>query len=239
MNNYLIGVPLAADVVMTAYNEDKRRPVIGLCGRSGSGKTTVCESFKKLGIMPIDTDKVYRELTVPDSDGEPSLLVKAISCEFGEDVVRDDGSLNRPALAEKVFGKGNEERLEKLNSTVHDHILGRTRELIGEYFSMGARGVIVDAPALFESGFDRECEAIVCVVASENERVKRIMVRDGISEDSARRRISSQISDEELIAKADFVVYNYDSGCGSDGETVDELVSDIVRAIFEKHIGDN
>lgn len=239
MNNYLIGVPLRADTVMTVSSKTERRPVIGLCGKSGSGKTTVCESFEKLGIMPIDTDKVYRELTLPDGDGKPSSLVRAIACEFGDGVVRDDGALDRPALAEKVFGAGNEENLEKLNTTVHKHILGRTREIIDEYFSAGARGVIVDAPALYESGFDKECDAVVCVVASEDERVKRIVSRDGISEDVARKRISSQISDDELLEKADFVIYNHDSGCGDDANTIGDCVADIVRTILEKYCGDN
>ena len=152
--------------------------IIGLCGRSGSGKTTVSDIFRKFGVMPIDTDNVYRQLICPAGDGTPSSLVRKIADEFGDDVILPDGSLNRAVLASKVFGEGNSENLRRLNLITHEPILSRTAELAEEYIRDGARGVLVDAPALFESGFHEKCDVIICVSAPDDVLIRRIMARD-------------------------------------------------------------
>lgn len=188
--------------------EFAKLPIIGLCGRSGSGKTTVCNAFERLGVRAIDTDKVYSELVRPTDDGLPSRLVRDIAAEFGGNVIASDGSLNRTLLAAAVFGKGNEKRLKKLNSITHGPILERTLALIGEYEKDGARGVIVDAPALFESGFDSACDAIVCISAPEEVLLGRIMSRDSVSESAAKRRLASQIPDSELRLRSDHIICN-------------------------------
>lgn len=189
-------------------NMERMVPVIGLCGRSGSGKTTVCKAFEKFGVKSVDTDQVYRELTRPADDGLPSELVRAIAREFGGNVIASDGSLNRTVLAQEVFGDGNGERLVKLNSITHTPILVHTEELIAEYAADGAAGVIVDAPALFESGFDKKCDAILCISAPDEVLIERITERDSISRDAAKRRLSSQIPDSELRRRADHVIEN-------------------------------
>lgn len=208
---------------MTDINSGKNK-VIGLCGRSGSGKTTVCATAAELGIMSVDTDRVYRELTAPASDGTPSELVRLIRDRFGESVVCPDGTLDRRALAGIVFGEGNEGNLADLNRITHERILAETERRIEEYFSKGAAGVIVDAPALFESGFDKKCDVILCVSAPDDILVERIMNRDHISEEAALKRLSSQISAKELKEKADFVIEN-------DGRAD---LSGVAKAVFEK-----
>lgn len=201
--------------------------IIGLCGRSGAGKTTVCSEFEKLGIMAIDTDKVYRGLVSPKCDGAPSELVLKLSEAFGKDIIKRDGSLDRRVLAGYVFGEGNEEKLDTLNRLTHTPILDKTEELTEKYRTDGARGVIIDAPALFESGFDKKCDAVVCVTAPEDVLVHRIVNRDGITEDAARRRLSSQISENELRYRTDHVIVN-------DGfADVSSQVRDIVSKIFD------
>jgi len=205
-----------------------KNKVIGLCGRSGSGKTTVCGAFEKLGIKSIDTDKVYRELTAPCSDGTPSKLVSLIRKRFGDEVVRSDGSLDRAVLAGIVFGEGNGENLRDLNMITHEHILSETERRIDKYFREGVRGVIVDAPALFESRFDKKCDVILCVSAPDDVLVERIMKRDSISEEAALRRLSSQISDKELRERADYIIEN-------DGETDLSLAAgNVAGKIFNK-----
>ena len=186
----------------------KRVPIIGLCGRSGSGKTTVCKAFEAFGIRSVDTDAVYRELISPTPDGEPSELVRNIADCFGDGVMAADGSLDRRALAEAVFGEGKSENLALLNSLTHGPILARTEEIAAEYIADGATAVIVDAPALFESGFDKKCDAILCVTAPDDILAGRIIARDGITEDAARKRLSSQIPEAELVSRSDFVIVN-------------------------------
>lgn len=200
--------------------------IIGLCGRSGSGKTTVCKAFEEFGIRSVDTDAVYRELTA-SRDGKPSALVQRIAEEFGDTVISSDGSLNRRALASAVFGVGNEDRLEMLNSITHGPILDKSTELAEQFFAEGTRGVIVDAPALFESGFDKSCDRIICISAPDDVLVHRITARDGITEDAARRRLSSQISDGELRRRAHIVIEN-------DGNTdLSAAARDAVGKIFD------
>lgn len=175
--------------------------VIGLCGGSGSGKGTVSGVFAEIGIPSIDTDAVYREMTSSDSP-----CMRALRREFGEGVVNSLGGLDRTRLASIVFSDPT--RLEKLNKIAHSFILDETRRRLAAYNDKGFLAVIVDAPVLFESSFDKECDEIVCVVADREIRTDRIMSRDGITRDAAEKRIASQMPDEILISKCDHVIYN-------------------------------
>lgn len=177
--------------------------VIGLCGGSGSGKGTVCEIFRDYGIPSIDTDSVYHRIT---SYMSPCLC--ELVSHFGKDIVKD-GRLDRAALRNAVFGNADStERHRLLNRITHKHVLDEVRVLLAEYEARGYGAVIVDAPMLFESGFQDECTEIICVTAEENIRIARIMLRDGISYEDARRRIASQKSDSWLIDNTDYHIDN-------------------------------
>ncbi len=189
--------------------------IIGLCGGSGSGKGTACEIFGKLGIPAIDTDAVYRELT--EGPGE---CLTALANEFGGEIIAESGALNRQRLSSIVFsGEGARERLAKLNEISHKFILDETRRRLDEYKRRDAVAAIVDAPVLFESGFDRECDILISVVADREKRIDRIMTRDMITRDAAERRIASQMSDDELISRCDYVIRN-------DGD-LDHLIAEV------------
>ncbi len=178
--------------------------VIGLCGGSGSGKGAVSAFFEKLGFCHIDADAIYRTLTSGPSD-----CLDALSAEFGKDILTINGALDRRRLASIVFeSEGAEKKRKTLNKISHKFVLNKIREEIAISRSRGKIGALVDAPLLFESGFDSECDKIVCVVADIDIRIKRIIDRDGISEDAALARINSQISDESLKAKSDYVIVN-------------------------------
>lgn len=177
--------------------------VIGLCGGSGSGKGEVARLFLRKGIPSIDTDAVYREIT--SHKGE---CLSALALEFSEDILTHDGKLNRPYLANLVFSDKGGERLSRLNEITHKYILDETRRRLKHYSDIGINYAIVDAPALFESGFDRECELIISVIAERERRIERIISRDGIDRCRAESRINSQISDGELIKRSDIVIYN-------------------------------
>ena len=174
--------------------------VIGMCGGSGSGKGTACAFFAELGIKTIDTDKVYHDLTARATD-----CLREISQAFGSEVVKND-SLDRRALANIVFS--SDEKLALLNKISHKHILNEVRRQMVMHREGGARGVIVDAPVLFESGFDNECDATIAVCADTDIRIARIMARDNISEEKAVARIRSQKSDEWLRSKCDYYIEN-------------------------------
>lgn len=183
--------------------------VIGLCGRSGAGKGFASALFAELGIPSVDTDAVYRELTSPrNSRDELSDCMKELVCIFGEGILADDLSLDRRRMADIVFAVGNREKLEMLNRVTHRHILKRTDELIMHYAELGAPAVVVDAPVLFESGYDKKCDLTVALTAPDELLAERIMRRDGITEEMVKRRLASQKSTDELQALADMVIVN-------------------------------
>jgi len=199
--------------------------VIGLCGGSGSGKGTVAEIFSVFGIPSIDTDKVYHELTSKKTD-----CLDALVKEFGSDILTEDGILDRRALSSIVFGDGAAAvRRQTLNKITHKFVLDRAREILRDFELMGAKAAIVDAPLLFESGFDKECDIIIAVVADMKVRIDRIMLRDGISENAATLRVKTQLPDDYLSSRADYVINN----SGSFDE-VERSVSEIAEKILYK-----
>ncbi len=193
--------------------------VIGLCGGSGSGKSTAAEFFSSHNILPINSDLIYRQLTSERTD----CLTELVN-EFGEGILDTNGVLDRRALGAIVYQ--DEARLKRLNSITHYHILNSIRAIISEAGAKGYFAVLVDAPLLFESGFNKECDYTVAVVAEGDARVGRIMARDKISEAEAKRRISYQLSNSFLIKSCDYVIYN-NSTLNELALSVDNIVGDI------------
>ena len=190
--------------------------IIGLTGQSGAGKSTVSEMFAQLGCHSIDTDKVARAVVEP---GRPAL--SEITQEFGKKVLNEDGTLNRPALATIVFSDPAE--LQKLNRITHKYI---AEEVKNEIASCGKTVVIVDAPALFESGIDAMCDVIVSVLAEEETRIRRIMARDSLSREKAEERIHAQADDEFYRSRSEFVLEN-----NGIPETMEETVRKILKSV--------
>lgn len=186
---------------------------VGLCGRSGAGKGYIGKMFAERGIPSIDTDAVYRKMTSPVCDvSRLSPCMLELVGRFGERVLSPDLSLNRPVMRQIVFGETAEDgALDDLNRITHRHILTETKRESDRLYKCGYPIVLIDAPVLFESGFDKMCECVICVSAPEDVLVKRICNRDNLSEEDARRRLASQKSVHELEERADFVIYNDDT----------------------------
>lgn len=177
---------------------------IGICGSSGSGKGYVCKQFSTYGYKWIDTDRVYRDLATPKSD-----CVKELKEYFGNSILNPDGSLNRKELSKSVFeGENSKERLNKLNKITHFHIQKETERIICESEENGYKGVLIDAPVLFESGFDKMCDITICVTAPTELKLQRIVNRDGIPYEKALARINNQLHDDELRAKCNYEIKN-------------------------------
>ena len=169
--------------------------IIGLCGRTGSGKSTVGEYYASLGINYIDTDKVSREVT---SAGSPCL--KELAAYFGETILSADGSLNRPYLASLAMNDENGYRA--LNEITHRYIVARTKELVKGDIT------VIDAPLLFESGLDKYCDTIIGVVASDASCIRRVRKRDNITLSAARARLARQKSNGFLYENCDYIIEN-------------------------------
>ena len=174
---------------------------VGLTGQSGAGKSTVAESLLTLpGVRCLDLDRIYHELIAP---GQP--LVAALAAAFSDAVVRQDGTLDRRALAAAAFA--TPENAQKLNAVTHPAILretARRRQALAADSTV--RAVLLDAPLLFESGLDRECDRVIAVVAPEAVRLDRIRRRDGLPEEAVRRRFLRQQPEEFYTSRADLVL---------------------------------
>lgn len=172
--------------------------IVGLTGASGSGKGYLCSLLLDTDICIIDTDKVYHEMI-----SSPSPCVDSLVYSFGREILNDKGGIDRTVLAGIVFS--SEEKLRLLNSVAHGFIRERCNEMIKE---CEAKIVIIDAPVLFESGFDDMCDVTVGVIADRDIRVERIINRDSISRERAFSRIENQHTDDYFRQNCDIVIEN-------------------------------
>lgn len=173
------------------------KTIIGLCGCTGSGKSTVATIFSMYGAHIIDCDNIAHNVTKKDSE-----CFNEIVDHFGISVLKDDGNLNRKALAKIVFDYADEKKI--LEQITHKYILEKVYEEIESHEGM----ILIDAPLLFESGVDALCNYTVVVTADEKVRLKRIMSRDDIDEELALKRIRAQLDEETLVSRCDFVIHN-------------------------------
>ncbi|WP_411678104.1 dephospho-CoA kinase [Caproicibacter sp.] len=173
------------------------KPVIGLTGPTGAGKSTVAAVFQKLGCAVIDADLLAREAV------QNAECLAELKEEFGADLVNADGQLDRRLLAKRAFADPAKTR--RLNQITHPVILKETVRRIQELQSGDSVAVILDAPLLFESGADSLCDTSVAVTAPAESRLKRIMNRDGLSEEAAKERMSAQNPNEFYEKRAGHV----------------------------------
>jgi len=173
--------------------------IVGLTGGIGAGKSLVADLLARRGAAILDTDAIAREVVQPPSD-----VLDGIAREFGRGVIGADGALDRAALAKIVFA--DETRRRRLNELTHPEILKRVLSRIGAY--PPSEVVVVVVPLLFESGFDRNCQAVIAVVAPEAMRIVRVMVRDGTTEADVRARMRAQLPPEEYERRHAIVVHN-------------------------------
>ena len=174
---------------------------VGITGSSGSGKGYVCEIFMDSGIPCLDTDKVCRDVYLK---GHPCYndLVR----EFGEEILRQDGEIDRKALFKATFS--DESKYSKLNSIAFLHILKETKKWLKAREEENCEIVVIDAPMLYESGFDELCDKVVCVISDRTTQIKRIMFRDKISEHDAELRLQKQKSNIYYQSRAHHVIDN-------------------------------
>ncbi len=178
--------------------------IIGLTGRSGSGKGAVCEIFERYGIPSIDTDAVYHEILATRG-----ACTDELAAAFGKEILDGNGLVDRKKLAAAVFGKPNtSELLNRLNAITHKYIMTITRERVRALANAGAIAVLIDAPQLFEAGVERECDLVLGIVASTDLCVERITARDGIDEKAANHRLISQHDDAFFREHCDAVIEN-------------------------------
>ncbi len=176
--------------------------IIGLTGLTGAGKSTVAQKLMAYGCYHIDADKVAREVI-----NNNEIVKNKLKERFGDDVINDDGTTNRPILASRAFA--DENSTNALNEITHPAVTEEIKSIIKDMEKIGYRGVIIDAIALFESGEDKLCDFTVAVVAPLDIRLERIMKRDNLTEEKALLRINAQKDESFFTKQADFVLWNY------------------------------
>jgi dephospho-CoA kinase len=175
---------------------------IGLTGGIGAGKSALSATFARCGGIIVDGDVIAREVVQPGTEGLAS-LVEA----FGDDILLQDGSLDRPALAAKAFR--DDDARGVLNGIVHPLVAKRRAEIIA---SVSEDAVVVeDIPLLVESGMAPLFPLVVVVHADVDLRVRRLVDQRGMSEEDARARIAAQANDEQRRAVADVWLDNSSS----------------------------
>lgn len=175
--------------------------IFGITGATGAGKSTVSGMFRKNGIYVADADAAARAVVKP---GMPCL--RELSEAFGNEIINADGSLNRKKLAKIAFG--DENKLKLLNSITHSYI---TEYIKDEIAASGAEIAAIDGAVIIGSPVEKLCRMLVVVTADNDTRLKRIMQRDGISNEEAQNRINSQMSNDEYITHGTYNIKN--NGC--------------------------
>ena len=201
---------------------------VGLTGGIGSGKSAVAERLAAHGAIVLDADKAARAVVEP---GTPGLV--RITETFGPGVLREDGSLDRPKLAEIVFA--DEAARATLNAIVHplvhDHMRAAEQSALRQY---GENTVIVhDVPLLAEGGRGKEFDLVIVIDAPPDLQIERLKAR-GMPEQQARARMAAQATRDQRLAVADIVIDN--SGTLSD---LDRRVADVwadLRARADRQI---
>ncbi|MFF0081662.1 dephospho-CoA kinase [Streptomyces canus] len=172
---------------------------VGLTGGIGAGKSEVSRLLVEHGAVLIDADRIAREVVAP---GTPGLA--AVVAAFGEDVLAEDGGLDRPKLGSIVFA--DPDRLAVLNSIVHPLVGARSREL--ESAAAEDAVVIHDVPLLAENALAPLYDLVIVVDASPETQLDRLVRLRGMTEQDARARMAAQATREKRLAIADVVIDN-------------------------------
>ncbi|SEA49931.1 dephospho-CoA kinase [Thalassobacillus cyri] len=175
--------------------------VIGLTGSIASGKSTVSLMFDDYDIPVIDADKISREVVIPGEKAYHEIVT-----EFGESILREDGSIDRKKLGSIVFKE--EEKRKRLNNIVHPAVRKRMIERRDHFCNQEVPAVVMDIPLLFESELTHLVDKTLVVYADENVQLERLMKRDGSKQEEAIQRINAQLPVKQKAEMADEVIDN-------------------------------
>lgn len=201
------------------------KPVIGIAGGIGAGKSTVARAFEQLGCHVSDSDaQAHAALNDPD-------VVAEIRGWLGEDVLDAAGRPDRRRIAEKVFG--DPQAVERLNGLIHPRVHAMRRAEVEQVADdPNTPAVVLDTPLLFEAGVDDECDAIVFVDAPLEVRQRRVKESRGWDAAELARRQSHQMDLEEKRRRCDYVIDNGEQ-CGD----LQEQARRILESVLAKHAG--
>lgn len=173
--------------------------VVGLTGGIGSGKSIIAKLFELLGCAVFNSDGVAKEVYF-DAEVRPEIIRL-----LGKEAYLNDYTLNKNYISSKIFS--DTLLLQQLNRIIHPAVIRKFKTFVHLH---PGQIVIKETALLFEAHLEKEVDQIIVVAANDAIRVKRVMARDGLDETFVRKKIESQLSQEEKIKGADFVIYNND-----------------------------
>jgi dephospho-CoA kinase len=180
----------------------KPAPLVGVTGGIGSGKSSVCVCFERLGRVVMSADRIARDLTETDAG-----VRRAIVRKFGAGIYGPEGRLSRSELARIVFS--HPAKLRALNAIVHPVVFSSLNDALVRLPASASRPyVVVEAALIFESGMDKNLDATVVVRAPEEVRIDRVARRDNLTREEIIARMHAQMSAGETSKRADFLVEN-------------------------------
>lgn len=173
---------------------------VGLTGSIAVGKSYVCDCFRELGCHVLDADQTARSVVASKSDG-----LRRIVREFGAEILQPDGELDRKKLGAIIFS--DEEKRKRLNSIVHPLVIEAQDHWVKELEREDPGGIsIIDAALMIESGGYLRFDKLIVVWCKPDIQLRRLMSRDGLSEDEARMRIEAQMPQDEKKGYADHLI---------------------------------
>lgn len=173
--------------------------LIGLTGGIGCGKTTVLEEFKKIGIPCFIADRHAAGYY------ENPIFVQEIKNLLGNGVIRPDGSVDKSLIASIVFN--DPEALRRLNALIHPRVMD---DFIKWASAQAAPYVIIESAIIFENNLDKLLDKTIAVYLEKEERMQRLLLRDKTSREQLEQRMRNQMSAEEKMDRADYVILNYE-----------------------------
>ena len=189
---------------------------IGLTGSIAVGKSFVCECFRELGCHVLDADKTSREVVAKGTHGLGEIVK-----HFGSDVLLENGELDRKKMGSIVFADA--EKRELLNSIIHPRVIESQNSWIEKQETVDADGIaIIDAALMIESGGYRRFDKLIVVWCRPDIQLKRLMLRDSLSDSDARTRIAAQMSQDEKKKFGDHMI-DTSAGVDTTRRSVEEL----------------
>jgi dephospho-CoA kinase len=184
-----------------AVNKSKKKPIIGILGGVGSGKSSVAAEFAKLGCAVIDADKIVHELLAKKAVREK------IVASFGQTILDSTGEIDRKELADIVFA--DPDKLSLLDEIIHPIVLERAEELINKYNSQEqVKAIVLDMPLLAEVGWDKRCNRLIFVDCKQQLRAERTKKMGVFGKNRLKIRENFQISLDNKAGIADNTIDN-------------------------------
>lgn len=197
---------------------------VGLTGSIAVGKTYVCEVLAELGCFVLDADKTAREVVEPDTEG-----LKLVVENFGEEVLSEDGGLDRVKLGNIIFN--DETKRQLLNSIVHPLVIAAQNDWLNEREQENPDGIaVVDAALMIESDGYRRFEKLIVVWCDSVIQLQRLMLRNNLSQEEALKRINSQMPQDEKKSYADYLI-DTTEGFEATRKQTEEVFNQLAEAV--------